>query len=66
MLDKASANRFRTWRRERTPAAVQAELAAQEVGYQAEADWRKQQAEVNLPRWAAIRAARGQGKRKPW
>jgi hypothetical protein len=61
-LDEATASRLAALARQRTPAVIAAQLAAQEAEFQREADWRKQQAEVNLPRWAAIRAARGQGK----
>jgi hypothetical protein len=44
------------------PAAAQAQVAAQEAEFQREACWRKQQSIANLPRWAAIRKARGASK----
>jgi hypothetical protein len=61
-LDTATANRLRALARERTPAMVTAELAAQEAEFQREADWRKQQSLANVPKWDAIRRARGASK----
>jgi hypothetical protein len=61
-LDKATASRLAALARERGPAWAHEQLAAQEAEFQRETDWRKQQADGNAPRWAAIRAARGQGK----
>jgi hypothetical protein len=60
--DKATALRLAALARERTPAAVQAELEKIEAGYAEDAAIRKQQAEANVPRWNAIRKARGAAK----
>jgi len=62
MIDNMTANRLRALAHERTPAAAQAQVAAQEAEFQREAYWRKQQSIANLPRWAAIRKARGASK----
>jgi hypothetical protein len=40
---------------QRTPAAVQAQLAAQEAAYQAEVDWRKETALRNVEKWEGRR-----------
>jgi hypothetical protein len=55
VIDRAASLRVAALARERGPAW------AQEAEFQ-EADIRKQQADVNLPRWAAIRKARGASK----
>lgn len=62
MLDKTTALRLAALARARTPAWAQVEREKIEAGYAEEAAFRKQQAEVNLPRWAAIRKARGASK----
>ncbi len=61
-LGKATRDRLAKLARERTPVAGAAELEKIEAGYVEESAFRKQQAEVNLPRWAAIRKARGASK----
>ena len=63
-MDQITSNRLAKLAWERTPPVVQAEREKIEAGYAAESAFRKQLAEANLPRWAAIRAARGQGKRR--
>ena len=58
-IDPATSLRLAKLARERTPAAIAAELAAQEAGYQAEADWRKAESARNVPKWIAARKALG-------
>jgi hypothetical protein len=59
MMDKATADRFRTLARERGPAWAREQVAAQEAEFQCEADWRKQQSVANVPKWIAARKAMG-------
>jgi hypothetical protein len=61
-IDPASAARLRALARQRTPAWAQAELAAQEAGFQREAAIHKQQSQSNALRWYAARKALGSGR----
>jgi hypothetical protein len=58
-IDSATTSRLRALARERTPAVVAAELAAQEAQFQREADWRKAESMRNVQKWIAARKAMG-------
>jgi hypothetical protein len=61
-LDEATTSRLAALARQRTPAAIGAQLAEQEAEFQREAAIRKAQSVANVEKWNATRKSRGQGK----